>query len=95
MEITSNAVQEVATGANVLMTDTVIPGGCSIVHRSGSGKAAMGYRRFMIMRQNGAGKVVPLILLRIIIQRLNSQCTVWNVWQGRKIRTGSCLRCGS
>lgn len=37
MEITSNAVQEVAAGANVLMTDTVIPGGCSIVHRSGSG----------------------------------------------------------
>ena len=37
MEITSNAVQEVAAGSNVLMTNTVIPGGCSIVHRSGSG----------------------------------------------------------
>ena len=37
MEITNNAVQEVATGANVLRTDTVIPGGCSIVHRCGSG----------------------------------------------------------
>lgn len=37
MEITNNAVQEVAANQNVLLTDTVVSGNCSIVHRSGSG----------------------------------------------------------
>lgn len=37
MEITANAIQSVATGANVLFTDTPVPGGCSIIHRQGSG----------------------------------------------------------
>ena len=37
MEITNNAVQTVAVNQNVLLTDTVVSGNCSIVHRSGSG----------------------------------------------------------
>ena len=37
MEITNNAVQTVAVSHNVLLTDTVVSGNCSIVHRSGSG----------------------------------------------------------
>lgn len=37
MEITANAIQNVASGANVLFTETPVPGGCSIVHREGSG----------------------------------------------------------
>lgn len=37
MEITNNAVQTVAANQNVLLTDTVVSGNCSIVHRSGSG----------------------------------------------------------
>ena len=37
MEITNNAVQTVAASQNVLLTDTVVSGNCSIVHRSGSG----------------------------------------------------------
>lgn len=37
MEITANAVQTVNENQNVLFTDTVIKGSCSIVHRDGSG----------------------------------------------------------
>lgn len=37
MEIIANALQTVAAGANVLFTDTVTSGNCSIVHRDDSG----------------------------------------------------------
>lgn len=37
MELTSNAVQTVNSGSNVLFTDTPISGNCSIIHRDGSG----------------------------------------------------------
>lgn len=37
MEITANAIQTVASGANVLFTETPVAGGCSIIHREGSG----------------------------------------------------------
>ena len=37
MEIIANALQTVAVGANVLFTDTVTSGNCSIVHRDDSG----------------------------------------------------------
>lgn len=37
MEITANAAQEVTRGNNVIFTDTVVPGNCSIIHREGSG----------------------------------------------------------
>ena len=37
MEITANAIQTVASNANVLFTDTVVSGNCSITHRDGSG----------------------------------------------------------
>ena len=37
MEITANAVQSVLVNNNVIFTDTVIPGNCSIMHREDSG----------------------------------------------------------
>ena len=37
MELTANAIQTVAAGANVLFTDVAIPGNASILHRDGSG----------------------------------------------------------
>lgn len=37
MELTANAIQTVAENLNVLFTDTVVKGNCSIVHREGSG----------------------------------------------------------
>lgn len=37
MELISNAIQQVAANQNVLFTDTVVKGNCSIVHREGSG----------------------------------------------------------
>ena len=37
MEITANAIQTVAANGNVLFTDTVTTGNCSIVYREGSG----------------------------------------------------------
>ena len=37
MEITANAIQRVAENQNVLFTDTVVTGNCSILHRNGSG----------------------------------------------------------
>lgn len=37
MEITANAIQTVNENQNVLFTDTVTCGNCSIVHRDGSG----------------------------------------------------------
>ena len=37
MEITANAIQTVPAGANVIFTDTVVSGNCSIMHREGSG----------------------------------------------------------
>lgn len=37
MEIIANALQTVAANANVLFTDTVTSGNCSIVHRDDSG----------------------------------------------------------
>ena len=37
MEITANAIQTVAENQNVIFTDTVVCGNCSIIHREGSG----------------------------------------------------------
>lgn len=37
MEITANALQTVAENQNILFTDTVVCGNCSILHREGSG----------------------------------------------------------
>ena len=37
MEITANALQTVEAHQNVLFTDTVVCGNCSIMHRDGSG----------------------------------------------------------
>ena len=37
MEITANALQTVEANQNVLLTDTVVCGNCSILHREGSG----------------------------------------------------------
>ena len=37
MEITANALQTVGANQNVLFTDTVVCGNCSILHRDGSG----------------------------------------------------------
>ena len=37
MELTANAIQTVADSANVIFTDTVVCGNCSIMHRDGSG----------------------------------------------------------
>lgn len=37
MELTANAIQTVAAGGNVIFTDTVICGNCSMMHRQGSG----------------------------------------------------------
>lgn len=37
MELTANAIQTVTAGSNVLFTDTVVNGNCSIIHRNGSG----------------------------------------------------------
>lgn len=37
MEITANALQSVATGSNVVFTNTAVAGNCSIMYREGSG----------------------------------------------------------
>lgn len=37
MEITANALQTVAANQNIIFTDTVICGNCSLYHREGSG----------------------------------------------------------
>ena len=37
MEITANAIQTVPANGNVIFTDTVVCGNCSIMHREGSG----------------------------------------------------------
>ena len=37
MDITANALQNVATNQNVIFTDTPVCGSCSIIHREGSG----------------------------------------------------------
>ena len=37
MELTANAIQTVAAGSNVVFTDTVVAGNCSMVHRDDSG----------------------------------------------------------
>lgn len=37
MEITANAIQTIPANANVIFTDTVVCGNCSIMHREGSG----------------------------------------------------------
>ena len=37
MEITANAIQTVAESANIIFTNTVTSGNCSILHREGSG----------------------------------------------------------
>jgi hypothetical protein len=37
MELTANAIQTVNAASNVLFTDTVVSGNCSILHREGSG----------------------------------------------------------
>ena len=41
MEVTANLLQTVAVNQNVLFTDPVVPGNCSIVHRDGSGLVTM------------------------------------------------------
>lgn len=41
MEITANAIQTVNENQNVLFTDTVIDGNCSIMHREGSGLVSL------------------------------------------------------
>lgn len=41
MEITANAIQTVAAGSNVLFTDEVTSGNCSVLHRDGSGLVAL------------------------------------------------------
>lgn len=41
MEIIANALQEVGENQNVLFTDTVVCGNCSIIHRTGSGLVTM------------------------------------------------------
>ena len=41
MEITANAIQEVAENQNVIFTDTVVRGNCSIVHRDDSGLVSL------------------------------------------------------
>lgn len=37
MEITANALQNVAVGQSVVFTDTAVEGNCSTLHREGSG----------------------------------------------------------
>lgn len=37
MEITANALQTIAPNSNVMFTDTLIPGNCTIMHLDGSG----------------------------------------------------------
>ena len=37
MELTANAIQTVSANGNVIFTDTVVCGNCSIMHREGSG----------------------------------------------------------
>ena len=37
MELTANAIQTVPANSNVIFTDTVVCGNCSIMHREGSG----------------------------------------------------------
>lgn len=41
MEITANAIQTVNENQNVLFTDTITNGNCSIVHREGSGLVSL------------------------------------------------------
>ena len=41
MEITANAIQLVNENQNVLFSDTVVDGNCSVVHRDGSGLATL------------------------------------------------------
>lgn len=41
MEITANAIQTVNVNQNVLFTDTVVDGNCSIIHRDGSGLVSL------------------------------------------------------
>lgn len=41
MEIIANAVQSVKKDNNILFTDTVVCGSCSIVHRPGSGQVSL------------------------------------------------------
>lgn len=37
MELTANAIQEVAANADTLFTETAVRGNCSMIHREGSG----------------------------------------------------------
>ena len=41
MEITANALQTVNENQNILFTDTVVGGSCSITHREGSGLVSL------------------------------------------------------
>lgn len=41
MEITANALQTIATGQNVIFTNTAVSGNCSILHREGSGLVSL------------------------------------------------------
>ena len=41
MEITANAIQTVNANQNVLFTEVVIDGNCSIIHREGSGLVSL------------------------------------------------------
>lgn len=63
MEITANAIQLVNENRNILFTDTVVCGSCSIMHREGSGlvslKGLTGQCRARFRVSFGANIAVP------------------------------------
>ncbi len=64
MEITANALQSVATGSNVVFTNTAVAGNCSMMHREGSGLVTLrgltnGQRRARFRISFGANIGLP------------------------------------
>lgn len=64
MEITANALQSVATGSNVVFTNTAVAGNCSIIYREGSGLVTLrgltnGQRRARFRVSFGANIGLP------------------------------------
>lgn len=64
MEITANALQSVATGSNVVFTNTAVAGNCSIMYREGSGLVTLrgltnGQRRARFRISFGANIGLP------------------------------------
>lgn len=64
MEITANALQSVATGSNVVFTNTAVAGNCSIIYREGSGLVTLrgltnGQRRARFRISFGANIGLP------------------------------------